>query len=151
MESFQWKYIHLFNQVFYYVTLPISTAEHWDRDKMADIFQCIIFDEHFSIAIKRSLEFVLKGPSSTIPALVQIMVWRRPGDKSLSEQMMVHLPTHICGTRPQWVNNWHQTLKEEWGILMLYTLHLISSCFDIFLIVWHQRRLQGDFLALICY
>ena len=32
------------------------------------------------------------------------MAWRRPGDKSLSELMMVRLPTHICVTRPQWVN-----------------------------------------------
>ena len=33
------------------------------------------------------------------------MAWRRPGDKPLSEPMMVRLPTHICVTRPQWVNN----------------------------------------------
>ena len=32
------------------------------------------------------------------------MGWRQPGDKSLSEPMMVRLPTHICVTRPQWVN-----------------------------------------------
>ena len=41
---------------------------------------------------------------NNIPALVQIMAWRRPGDKSISEPMMVSLPTHICVTRPQWVN-----------------------------------------------
>ena len=38
-----------------------------------------------------------------IPALVQIMVWRWPGDKPLSEPMMVSLPTYICVTQPQWV------------------------------------------------
>ena len=38
-----------------------------------------------------------------IPALVQIMAWRRPGDKPLSGPMMVRLATHICVTRPQWV------------------------------------------------
>ena len=32
------------------------------------------------------------------------MAWRRPGDKPLSEPMMVSLKTHICVTRPQWVN-----------------------------------------------
>ena len=32
------------------------------------------------------------------------MAWRRPGDKPLSEPMMVGLPTHICVARPQWVN-----------------------------------------------
>ena len=32
------------------------------------------------------------------------MAWRRPGDKPLSDPMMTRLPTHICVTRPQWVN-----------------------------------------------
>ena len=35
--------------------------------------------------------------------MVQIMAWRRPGDKPLSEPMVVSLPTHICVARPQWV------------------------------------------------
>ena len=45
-----------------------------------------------------------KGPIDNIPALVQIMAWRRPGDKPLFEPIMVGLLTHICVTRPQWVN-----------------------------------------------
>ena len=32
------------------------------------------------------------------------MAWCWPGDKPLSEPMMVSLLTHICVTRPQWVN-----------------------------------------------
>ena len=35
------------------------------------------------------MNFVPKGPIDNIPALVQIMAWRRPGDKPLSEPMMV--------------------------------------------------------------
>ena len=35
------------------------------------------------------------------------MAWRRSGDKPWSEQMMVSLLTHICVTRPQWVNRKH--------------------------------------------
>ena len=31
------------------------------------------------------------------------MAWRRPGDKPLSEPMMIRLLTHICVIRPQWV------------------------------------------------
>ena len=31
------------------------------------------------------------------------MAWRRPGDKPLSEPMMVRLLAHVCVTRPQWV------------------------------------------------
>ena len=41
-----------------------------------------------------------------IPALVQIMAWCLPGDKPLSEPMVVSLPMHICITRPQWVKRW---------------------------------------------
>ena len=66
-----------------------------------DIFKCIFLNENVGIPIKMSLEFIPKGPINNIPALVQIMAWRRPGDKPLSEPMMVSLPTHICVTRPQ--------------------------------------------------
>ena len=49
------------------------------------------------------MKFVPGGPINNFPALVQIMAWRRPGDKPLSEPMVVRLPTHICVTRPLWV------------------------------------------------
>ena len=66
-----------------------------------DIFKCLFLNENVSIAITISLKFVLNGPINNIPALVQIMAWCRPGDKPLSESMMVSLPTHICVTRLQ--------------------------------------------------
>ena len=72
-----------------------------------DIFRCIFLNENVWIPIKISLKFVPKGPVNNIPALVQIMAWRRPGDKPSSEPMMVSSPTHICVARPQWVLiNW---------------------------------------------
>ena len=46
--------------------------------------------------------------------MVQIMAWRRPGDKPLSEAMMVSLLTHICVTRPQWVNQRYLTWQPIW-------------------------------------
>ena len=69
-----------------------------------DTFKHIFLNENVIISTKISLKCVPKGPINNIPALVQIMAWRRPGDKPLSEPMMVRLPTHICVTRPQWVN-----------------------------------------------
>ena len=81
---------------------------HWDWDKMATFsqttFKRIFSNENVRVSIKISLKFVPQGPINNIPALVQIMAWRRPGDKPLSGPMMVRLPTHICVTRPQWVN-----------------------------------------------
>ena len=65
-----------------------------------DIFKCIFLNENVWIPFKISLKFVPKGAINNIPALVQIMAWRRSGDKPLSEPMMVGLPTHICVTRP---------------------------------------------------
>ena len=53
--------------------------------------------------LKISLKFVPKGPINNNPALVQMMAWRRQGDKPLSDPMMGRLPTHICITRPQCV------------------------------------------------
>ena len=69
-----------------------------------DIFKWIFLNENVIISIEISLKSVSKGPINNIPALVQIMAWRRPGDKPLSGSMMVRLPTHICVTRPQWVH-----------------------------------------------
>ena len=65
-----------------------------------DSFKCIFFSESVWISIKISLQFVPRGSVNNIPALA----WHRPGDKSLSEPIIVSLLTHICVTRPQWVN-----------------------------------------------
>ena len=85
--------------------LQHSALTHWDRDKMDadDIFKWIFLNENVWISIKISLKFVPHGSIYNIPALVQMMAWRRPGDKPLSGPMMVRLPTYICVTWPQWV------------------------------------------------
>ena len=80
---------------------------HWGRDQIDAISQTTLSNAlsrikmnefHLGFHWSLFLRFEL-----TIPALVQIMAWRRPGDKPLSEPMMVSLLTHICVTRPQWV------------------------------------------------
>ena len=68
-----------------------------------DMFICIFLNENVWIAIKISLKFVPKGSINNTPALVQIMAWRQPGDKPLSEPIMVNFLMHICVNRPQWV------------------------------------------------
>ena len=87
----------------------IGPLTHWARDKMAailanDSFKCIFLNENVLISINISLMFVPKGPINNNPALGQLITWRRPDDKLLSEPMMIILLTHICVTRPQWVN-----------------------------------------------
>ena len=70
-----------------------------------NLLKCIFLKENVWIVIKISLKIVPEGPVNNIPALVEIMAWRRPGDKPLSEQMMGCLLMHIGVTRPRWVNN----------------------------------------------
>ena len=86
-----------------------------DRHFADDTFKRIFFNENVWISIKISLKFVPNGPINNILALVQIMAWRRSGDKPLSEPMMVSLPTHICATRPQWVNFVTNVLLFTWN------------------------------------
>ena len=45
-------------------------------------------NENMWILVKIALMFVPKGPIKNIPALVQVIAWRRPGNKPLSEPMM---------------------------------------------------------------
>ena len=60
-----------------------------------DIFKRIFLNENIWISISISVKFFLNSPINSIPALVQIMAWRRPGGKPLSEPMMVSLLTYI--------------------------------------------------------
>ena len=72
------------------ISLSTQTLTHWDRDKMAAIFQTTFSSGFTWMAM---YEFRLKCHWSlfscvqltNIPALVQIMAWRQPGDKPLSE------------------------------------------------------------------
>ena len=78
-----------------------------------DIFKCIFVNENVWNSLKFSLKFLPKVRIDNIPALLQIMAWRRPGDKPLSELMMVSLPTHICVTQPQWVNYMYHPCMDK--------------------------------------
>ena len=65
------------------------------------------FSNAFSwMKMYRFTVIVPEGPINNIPALVQIMAWHFLCNKPLLEPMMVSLLTHICITRPQWVNRW---------------------------------------------
>ena len=79
------------------------------------------------------------------------MAWHRPGDKTFSEPQMVRLPTHICVTRPQWVEDGvalcgttltmcqkvhelvHESTDITWNTAMLFSHRLVifrnSFCF----------------------
>ena len=88
---------------------PRQNGRHFNDDTLNRIF----LNDIVRISIKISMKFVPKGPINTIPALVQILAWRRPGNKPLSEPIMNSLPTHICVTRPQWIN--HRKIHSDFS------------------------------------
>ena len=100
------------------------------------IFLNVFSNEDIWSSINISLKFVEKGQINNIPALVQIMAWRQPGDKPLSEVMMVSLLTRICVTRSQWVNSRNCVQQHRKLIcsvdLLKYTkrISLLPSCAD---------------------
>ena len=53
-----------------------------------DIFKCIFLNDNNKIQIQISLKFIPRSPMADKTALVQVMAWRRIGDKPLPELMM---------------------------------------------------------------
>ena len=53
-----------------------------------DIFKYIFVNENDKIPIQISLKLVPMSPIDNEPALVQVLAWRRTGDKPLPELMM---------------------------------------------------------------
>ena len=110
----------------------------------ADTFKRIFLNESVRISIKMSLKFVPKGAINNIPALVQIMAWRRPGDKPLSEPMVDSLLTHICVTRPQWVNT-EAAGRHQLTLLMSLPFHHRS------IVMWHRECALASTSLIISY
>ena len=85
--------IYIYILQFQYQFFSILGQRQNGRYFADDIFKCIFLNGN---VFKISLKFVPKGPIHNIPALAQIMAWCRPGDKTLSEPMIVSLLTHIA-------------------------------------------------------
>ena len=116
LASYFLKYFSIHQGFVWWGESPLQTWNDWQcintlrprqngRRFADDTFIRIFLNENVRILIKISLKFVPEGPINNIPALVQIMAWRRSGDRPLSGPMMVSLPAHLCVIRPQWVNS----------------------------------------------
>ena len=99
-----------------------------DRHFADGIFKCTFLNQNAWIERKISLRFVLKIQINNIPALVQVMDWCRPGDKPLSEPMMVGLLAHICVTQHQWVK-----VRDRQHRVIMW---LVQNICRIFNMVW---------------
>ena len=110
----------------------VPNLTHWGRDKITAISQMTFSNafswmemHEFHSRFHWSLFLRFQITIFNIPALVQIMAWRRPGDKPSSEPMIVSLLTHICITRPQWVNI--RSSMSLCGILSAVLLYVVWS------------------------
>ena len=75
------------------------------------------FNENVWILIEISLKSVPRDQIDNIIALVQIMACHWPGNKPLSEPVLVGLLRHICVTQPQWVRRFccvHEFSTDRW-------------------------------------
>ena len=115
----------------------------------ADIFKSIFLNENLCILIWILLKFNPKGQIDRKTALVQIMAWRRTGNKPLSQPIIMICPssvTHICGTRKWWVNIiW--TLNNWWNYFQAW---LISCCEKLTSSVAMLKSLLGHGTDCMC-
>ena len=81
--------LHAYVEVLYKTLRPRQNGRHFPDD----IFKCIIMNVNH------------RQFPDNFTALVQILAWRRSGDRRLSEPMIIILLTQICVTRLQWVNS----------------------------------------------
>ena len=102
-----------------FVLLCHHEYHHIEAETKWPLFRRRHFEWKSWISLKISLKIVPMVRISNIPALVRIMAWCRPGDKPLSESMMISLPTHICVTRPQWVHHFILSLQA----ISMWELH----------------------------
>ena len=118
---------------------------HRGRDKVDVIFKWIFLNENICILIGISLKFAPKGLINNITALAKIMAWRRPGNRPLSELMMVSLLTHICVTRPRWVKGWSREVqyytRNQLKAFIIFST-LFRFCTFLYKKFWKTRSMK---------
>ena len=132
----------------HYQTVTVNTLRPRQNGRHFpdDIFNYIFLNEKVLILMRISLKFVPKCSINNVPALVQLMAWRRPGDKPLSEPMMVRFPTHICVTRPQWVNGFWLT-----NVMDTICASGVKFIWQWSLFMWSLKLIQRSFDSPICF
>ena len=68
-----------------------SPLSHNGRYFADNTLKCMFVNEYFFILIRILLKFATKGEIDNKPALVQVMAWRRTGDKPLPEPMLTQI------------------------------------------------------------
>ena len=107
-----------------------------------DHFKFIFMNENNTIPIRISLKFVTRSRIDNKPAFVQVMAWRRTGDKPLHELVLIPVHWRIYAVNLLSIYNpgIHKHSHVHWYIytkvnmyIYMYT-YLISYCY----ISWHS-------------
>ena len=102
----------------FHIVNTLGPTQNWRRFSDGS-FNCIFMKNHFELRFKFYWKLSLRVQFNNIRALVQIMAWRGWGEKSLSEPVMVSLPTLNFVTRHQWALS---------SIILLHLLWCRTRC-----------------------
>ena len=119
---------HLCNHWVIFTLIWVNTLRQRQNGRhfADDLFKCIFLNENvWMSSIEISLKFVPKCWINNIPALVQMMAWRRPGDKPLSEPMMVIMRTSM--SPPLLVKGPHETDRHT----AVYVPQIVTNSYNI--------------------
>ena len=123
------NYIYYTLKILHNTLRPRQTGRHFP--------DYIFFNENMWFFIKILLNCVPNGQINNIPSLFQIMGWCRPGDKPLSEPVMVSLLMQICVTQPQWVKWINSPVTSEFP-----AQRPVTRSFDVFFDLPLNKRLS---------
>ena len=103
-----------------------------------DNFKCNFFNEDYRIPIRLSLKFVPRSAIYNKPALVQVMVWRRIGDKLLPEPMLNQFSDAYMWHQSEMNYQAISSIDRDWNIKPSHVIMVIfgvhsASLWDVFL------------------
>ena len=126
-----------------------------------DVFKCIFVNGNVWISVKNSLKFVSMPPIKNIPALVQIMACRRPGDKPLSEPIIAYF-ADACMRHSASTNQFLLRIKTAGVQSPTYLINILirlSVIYPEFILLlygfreycgkWNQIQFRNKFSTLI--
>ena len=110
----------------------VCKLTHLPLDKMAailadDIFKCIFLNENDKIPTPVSLNFVPDETYDNNPTLVQVMAWRRAGDKPSPDPMFIQFTGAYLRHCGRWVKCLPTSFHKKCRSLLekFYTSHEI--------------------------
>ena len=90
------------------------------------IFNCIYLNEKDRIAIQISLKYIPRSPIDNKAALVQVMAWRRIGDKPLSEPMLTRFSDANMRLKGEMSLTYHRWVYHVHTALLRFVLFFIA-------------------------